>query len=97
MSNRLSTAALLARRRARVVGLLSGAVVAAYFGFMGLFAFDKPLLGATLAPGLTLGLVLGPALILTACLISLAYVVWANLVFDPSVAALAAQRRGDTP
>lgn len=89
----LPPAALLLRGRQRLVYALSALMIALYFGFMALFAFDKPLLGRTLAPGLTLCLVLGPAVILTSCIVSLAYVLWANLVFDPAVARLAERVR----
>lgn len=76
------------------MGGLGALMIAAYFAFMGLFAFDKPLLGTPLAPGLTLCLVLGPALILSGILVSLAYVSWANLVFDPAVARSRVQSVG---
>lgn len=90
-SGRRDAAIALAMRRQRVVGALGALMVLTYFAFMGLFAFAKPLLGAVLAPGLTLCLVLGPALILSGILVSLAYVLWANFVFDPAVARSRAQ------
>jgi len=56
-----------------------------YFGFMGLFAFDKPLLGTILIPGLSLCIVLGPLVIISSFLLCLIYVLWANRVYDAGV------------
>ena len=61
---------------------LSIAMIVIYFGFMGLFAFDKPLLGTILTPGLSLCIVLGPLVIISSFLLCLTYVLWANRVFD---------------
>ena len=55
--------AALARSRLRLALSLTAIMIAIYFGFMTLFAFDKPLLGVILAPGLSLGLLLGPLVI----------------------------------
>jgi uncharacterized membrane protein (DUF485 family) len=76
-------AAALAKGRLRIAFLLSVAMIAIYFGFMALFAFDKPLLGTVLAPGLSLCIVLGPLVIISSFLLCLIYVLWTNRVFDP--------------
>jgi uncharacterized membrane protein (DUF485 family) len=76
---------VLVRERLSIALWLSTAMVVVYFGFMGLFAFDKPLLGTILAPGLSLCILLGPAVIVTSFILCLIYVVWANRVYDPSV------------
>lgn len=55
------------------------------FRLMALFAFDKPLLGTVLAPGLSLCIVLGPLVIVSSFLLCLIYVLWANRVFDVSL------------
>ena len=47
------------RRRWRVATSLTLAMVAIYFGFILLVAFDKPLLGTLVTPGLSLGILLG--------------------------------------
>lgn len=75
----------LAKKRLTVALLLSSVMVLIYFGFMGLFAFDKPLLGTILAPGLSLCIVLGPLVIISSFLLCLIYVLWANRVFDPGI------------
>ena len=72
----------LAKKRLTLALLLSLAMIAIYFGFMGLFAFDKRLLGTILAPGLSLCIVLGPLVIISSFLLCLIYVLWANRVFD---------------
>jgi len=80
--------AALAKRRLSIALVLSAAMMTVYFGFMGLFAFDKPLLGTILAPGLSLCIVLGPLVIITSFLLCLAYVLWANRVFDARIREL---------
>jgi uncharacterized membrane protein (DUF485 family) len=77
--------AALARKRLSVALVLSAAMIVIYFGFMGLFAFDKPLLGTILIPGLSLCIVLGPLVIISSFLLCLIYVLWANRVYDAGV------------
>jgi uncharacterized membrane protein (DUF485 family) len=72
----------LAKKRLTLALALSLAMIVIYFGFMGLFAFDKPLLGTILLPGLSLCIVLGPLVIISSFLLCLIYVLWANRVFD---------------
>lgn len=75
-------------RRWRVAVTLSTAMVIVYFGFMGLLAFDKPLLGTIIRPGLSLCMLLGPAVIVISFLLCLVYVLWANGAYDRSVREL---------
>jgi uncharacterized membrane protein (DUF485 family) len=82
------TAASLTSRRLVVALVLSVAMVVIYFTFMGLFAFNKPLLGTILAPGLSLCIVLGPAVIVSSFALCLAYVLWTNRVYDPAIRQL---------
>lgn len=67
---------------------LSAVMIVIYFGFMGLFAFDKPLLGTILTPGLSLCIVLGPCVIISSFVLCLIYVLWANRVFDAGIRKL---------
>ena len=53
-----------------------------YFGFVLLVAYDKPLLGQTLAPGLSLGILIGAIVIVVAWALTGVYVRWANRVYD---------------
>ena len=78
----------LAKKRLTFGLVLSVAMIAIYFGFMGLFAFDKPLLGTILMPGLSLCIVLGPLVIISSFVLCLIYVLWANRVFDAGVREL---------
>ena len=78
----------LTSKRLVVALVLSAAMVVIYFTFMGLFAFNKPLLGTILAPGLSLCILLGPAVILSSFALCLIYVVWTNRVYDPAIRVL---------
>ena len=78
----------LARSRLTLALSLTALMIAIYFGFMALFAFDKPLLGVILAPGLSVGLLLGQQVITCAFILCFAYVAWANASFDPKIDAM---------
>jgi uncharacterized membrane protein (DUF485 family) len=78
----------LAQSRLRIAVLLSAIMIVAYFGFMALFGFNKPLLGLMITPYFSLAMLLGPALILLPILLCLVYVVWTNRVYDPAVRKL---------
>jgi uncharacterized membrane protein (DUF485 family) len=73
--------ALGAARWRRALALTASMIVL-YFGFISLIAFDKPLLGTVLAPGLTLGIVLGALVIVVSWLLTYSYVRWANTHYD---------------
>jgi uncharacterized membrane protein (DUF485 family) len=78
----------LVRKRLRIALALSAVMVAFYFGFMALFAFDKPLLGMMITPYLSVAMLVGPALILTPVILCSIYVFWTNRVYDPAVRKL---------
>lgn len=78
----------LAQKRLRIALVLSATIMAIYFGFMALFAFDKPLLGTMLVPGLSLCIALGVLVIVSSFVLCLVYVLWANRVFDPGLRTL---------
>ena len=59
-----------------------------YFGFILLVAFNKPLLGTILVPGLSLGMLLGVLVIVVAWVLTWTYVRWANRHYDASVREL---------
>jgi uncharacterized membrane protein (DUF485 family) len=63
-------------------------MLAIYFGFILLIAFDKPLMGSILTPGLSLGILLGVVVILSAWVLTTIYVRWANRVYDEKIAKL---------
>ena len=72
----------LALRQRGVAFLLTAVMIAIYFGFILLIAFDKPLLGRKLRPGLSLGILLGAVVIVSSWLLTWVYVRWANTHYD---------------
>ena len=74
--------------RWRVASGLTIAMMALYFSFIGLVAFNKPLLATLLAPGLSLGMLMGALIIVSAWVLIWVYVRWANRHYDARVAAL---------
>ena len=78
----------VAAARWKLAIALTGAMIVLYFGFVVLIAFDKPLLGRLLAPGLSLGIVLGAGVIVCSWLLTWIYVRWANTRYDAELRAL---------
>jgi uncharacterized membrane protein (DUF485 family) len=79
-------------RRWRVASSLTVAMMVVYFGFILLVAYNKPLLGTLVLPGLSLGILLGALVIVAAWVLIWVYVRWANRHYDVAVAALRAKR-----
>jgi len=75
----------LHRARWRVALALTGAVIVVYFGFILLIAYRRDLLAIRLAPGLSLGIVLGALVIVASWLLTWAYVRWANTTYDAAL------------
>jgi len=88
MSDHDDRLAELTRAQRRLALGLTAAMMAVYFGFILLVAFDKPLLGRLLRPGLSLGTLLGVLVIVAAWVLIWVYVRWANRHYDPAVRAL---------
>jgi len=88
MDDRAEALRKVSAERARIAVLLSVCMLVIYFGFILLIAFDKPLMGTLLAPGLSLGILLGALVILSAWLLTTIYVRWANRVYDGKIARL---------
>jgi len=65
-------------------------MIAVYFGFIALIAYDRPLLAKMVAPGLTLGILLGAAVIVVSWLLTYFYVRWTNTHYDDQLAKLGA-------
>jgi uncharacterized membrane protein (DUF485 family) len=78
----------LAAAQWRLALSLTAAMMAAYFAFILLVAWQKPLLGRLLMPGLSLGTLLGALVIVTAWLLIWIYVRWANGHYDATVKSL---------
>ena len=76
----------VAAARWRLAVLLTAAMTVIYVGFILLIAFNKPLLGTLLMPGLSLGILLGVLIIITAWVLIMVYVQWTNTHYDHRVA-----------
>jgi uncharacterized membrane protein (DUF485 family) len=74
--------------RWRIAVILTITMMAVYFGFILLVAFNKPLLGRPLLPGLSLGMLLGALVIVVAWVLTWVYVQWANTHYDARLRGL---------
>ncbi len=83
-----STLDAVSAARWRIAISLTVAMMAVYFGFILLVAFNKPLLGTRVAPGLSLGMLLGALVIVVAWALTWIYISWANAHYDASVQGL---------
>ncbi len=81
-SDRETRLRALAQARWKVAATLTVCMVAVYFGFILLIAYDKALLATLITPGLTLGILLGALVIVVAWLLTWVYVWWANAHYD---------------
>jgi uncharacterized membrane protein (DUF485 family) len=84
----------LTAARWRVAIALTVAMMVIYFGFILLVAFNKPLLGTILVPGLSVGILLGAMVIVASWLLIWIYTRWANTHYDTAVARLRKQNLG---
>ena len=75
----------VAAARWRIAIALTGAMMTVYFGFILLVAYNKPLLGVQVAPGLSLGILLGALVIVSAWVLTWIYVRWANRHYDERI------------
>ena len=91
MSEKRRALEALAQAQWRLALSLTAAMMAIYLGFMLLVAWAKPLLGTMLAPGLSLGLLLGALVIVSAWVLIWIYVRWANSHYDAAVVSLRGQ------
>lgn len=83
----------LGNERWRFSFILTAIMMAIYFGFILLIAYNKPLLGTVIFPGLSLGILLGSLVIVSAWVLIYIYVRWANNYYDPRMAEL--RQRGE--
>jgi uncharacterized membrane protein (DUF485 family) len=76
-------------RRWRIGTVLTALMMAVYFGFILLVAFDKPDAGELIADNrISVGMVLGAVVIIIAPILTAIYVRWANRHYDPAVRAM---------
>lgn len=79
----------VALRHRRVSLALAGLLMGLYLLLMLLIAFAKPLMGTLVAPGISLGLLLGAGMIVFSWLLACGYVLWANRIHDAACRRLA--------
>jgi uncharacterized membrane protein (DUF485 family) len=78
----------LAAARWRIAIILTIAVIIIYFGFIALIAYRKAMMGSLIAPGLSVGILLGALVIVSSWLLTWFYVWWANKYYDERLAEL---------
>ena len=93
MSEKQQALEALARAQWRLALTLTATMMAIYFAFILLVAWAKPLLGTELVHGLSLGILLGALVIVSAWGLIWVYVRWANGHYDATVASLRGDRR----
>ena len=84
-----------AARRFRISAVLTTAMLATYFGFVLLVAYDKPALGAILTHGLSVGILLGALVIVAAWALTGVYVRLSNSHYDGDLSRLRARAKTD--
>ena len=87
----------LAAARWRIALTLTVVMIVVYFGFIALIAYDRELLSVLIAPGLTLGIVLGALVIVVSWLLTYIYVRWTNTHYDEQLAAIGSSARREPP
>jgi len=88
MSEKQRALEALARAQWRLALTLTAAMMAIYFGFTLLVAWAKPFLATQVAPGLSIGILLGALVIVSAWGLIWVYVRWANGHYDATVTSL---------
>jgi uncharacterized membrane protein (DUF485 family) len=88
MTDRHQRLGALAATQWRLAVTLTSAMIAVYFGFILLVAYQKEFLGRLLMPGLSIGILLGALVIVATWLLTWAYVWWANTRYDEELARL---------
>jgi uncharacterized membrane protein (DUF485 family) len=88
MSDSASRLVALSAARWRLSILLTTAMTIIYVAFILLIAFNKELLGTLLVPGLSLGILLGVLVLVTAWVLIMVYVRWTNRYYDTAVAEI---------
>jgi len=83
-----STIETVSAARWRMAISLTVLMMVVYFGFILLVAFGKPLLGTLVAPGLSLGMLIGALVIVVAWVLTWIYVRWANRHYDAALREL---------
>ena len=86
---------LLAATRWRIAISLTVVMIAIYFGFILLIAYNKPLMGRLVTRGLSVGVLLGALVIVASWVLTWIYVRWANTHYDAGLEEV--RREARTP
>ncbi len=78
----------LSERRWRHALALTVTMLLIYFGFIALAAYAKDLMGQQIVGGLSVGIVLGAFVIISAFVLTGIYIRWANTHYDPALEAI---------
>lgn len=95
MNDRTRSLVALSGARWRFSLWLTAAMMVIYFGFILLIAYNKPLLGSQIVPGLSLGILLGALVIVAAWILIYLYVRWANTYYDRQLSRLQGEEVGE--
>ena len=85
MDDRHDRLQALAAARERIAVRLTLAMILLYFGFIGLVAFARPTMARLVAPGLSVGILLGALVIVASWALTWTYVAWANRHYDGEI------------
>jgi uncharacterized membrane protein (DUF485 family) len=85
MDDRHARLQALAAARERIAVRLTLVMILLYFGFIGLVAFARPAMARLVAPGLSLGILLGALVIVASWALTWTYVAWANRHYDAEI------------
>jgi uncharacterized membrane protein (DUF485 family) len=75
----------LTQRHGSLAAALTAVMIVLYFGFVLLIAYNKPVMGRLIVPGLSVGILLGALVIVLSWLLTWFYVRWANTHYDSAV------------
>lgn len=93
MSSTEPTIHEIAGKRWKIAIALSVIMLVIYFGFILLVAFGKSFLSMLLAPGLSVGILMGALVIVSSWVLALIYARWCNQGYDEDVARAARSGR----
>ena len=85
MDERTKAVQAIASERWRISLWLTAVMMFSYFGFILLVAFNPDLMGVLVIPGLSLGILLGALVIVSAWVLIFIYVRWANNSYDRKI------------
>lgn len=87
----------LTRSRKSFGWTLTAVMLLIYYGYIALVAYQKPLIAQPLFGSVTVGLVLGIGVILSAVILTGVYVLRANTTFDALSRRIVASNTADSP